>query len=130
MRCLLYFTVLSAMSACMTADAKTVLWYRFGESPCGTVTGEGSTVVNHADPDSLPGLPKVHTAKCTTGTSPADMMPMYTNAFPSAVKVYDPVSGEVYDNDTSMYFETQDNRHVPGSAVVIEDDEKLHLHRQ
>jgi len=117
----------------LQATAKTVAWYRFEEAPSGTRTTADSVIVNSVDPTKLPGHAKVQTPILWSGaqqlTTPESLMPLYTGTFNSDLKVVDPVSGEIYENNGALFFASADtsNHESAGSTVLIDNDAALHL---
>lgn len=131
----LWAVTLAVSGVCFLGWADTVLWYRFGEHPVGTRTVESDVIVNSANPGSLDGYARVCTTSAnsqpSTALTPVDRMPFYTNGFPSVISVYDPVSGQSLANDTALFCTNKAaSSGYPGSVVIIDDDEALHLHRQ
>ncbi len=105
-----------------TVHAKTVAWYHFDEGVIGSVAN-GNVILNSVDTNSLKA-----TGYSSWGSG--GVYPVYTNAFPSGVACYDPVSGQVVDNGKSLWF-LNENRVTAWtgarSIVKIDDEDSILL---
>ena len=90
------------------------------------------TVLNAVDPTKLQGIPysmgTFGTSSYTTLGSDPNFMPTATNSAPDVVQVFDPVSGEVFKSDSSLYFRYADHGTSParfGGCVKVADPDAL-----
>lgn len=112
---------LAATSAALIASASmlpadTILWYRFEEHEPGYTMSSTDRVTNEVDAATLLGEPK------TKGSA----WPAYAATPQGLGGVYDPVSGKVYPNKTSLRLPNVANN-WSGSYISVPDDEALHL---
>ena len=111
----------------MSASARTVAWYHFNEGANGYApTGYPGIVTNAAAPGTLTGYPYRQTGNMSFSGSGA-YLPTYTNAFPTSLTWYDPVTGERDADGRGMYFHTANgDGSGDGAAVLVTDNEALH----
>ena len=88
--------------AAVSASAEVVMWYRFNDLEPGSVAGPGAKLVNAANPGTL-DLTLYSYSGTTVGTD-SSLMPVGTNSFGSALKVWDPLTGRYFENDRAMHF--------------------------
>ena len=113
------------------AAANAVAWYHMNDLPSGSrPTGYPAVVTNAAAPGTLTGKPYWQNGCMSFGGavgSNSPYLPVYTNALPSGVSWYDPVSGTCGDDSLGIYFNTENgDGSGNGAAVLVTDDDALH----
>lgn len=123
--------VASSVLGIGSLSAETVAWYHFNEGANGyTPTGYPAIVTNAAAPGTLTGRPYRQTGCMSFGGAAGANLPTYTNAFPSNLTWYDPVTGERAADGKGMFFSTAGgDGSGNGSAVLVTDDNALHCER-
>ena len=118
--------VCSLMTVC-AASARTVAWYHFNEGENGYApTGYPGIVTNAVAPGTLTGYPYRQYGNMGFSGSGA-YLPTYTNAFPTGLTWYDPVTGERDADGRGMYFHTANgDGSGDGAAVLVSDNNALH----
>lgn len=106
-----------SMLAAAAASAKTVAWYSM-EGVVGERSVPAGTIENRAAPGTLPLIP---------GHPNGTRCPVYTNGFPDAWHVYDPVSGQSYSNGAAFACNYDGSTRGNGSFAHVENDAALHL---
>ena len=128
-------TLTFACAACAlaAANAGTVAWYSM-TGTAGTRSVYTEHVTNRANPGALDLIPgTIWSATPIIGSGYNDTQknartPIYTNAFPSAWSLYDPVSGVSFTNETAFAFRYGDpSNYNSGSFAYVENDSALHL---
>ena len=108
--------LLSALAAA-AASANTVAWYSM-EGVVGERSVPAGTIENRAAPGTLPLIP---------GHPNGTRCPVYTNGFPAAWHVYDPVSGQSYSNGAAFACNYDGSTRGNGSFSHVENDAALRL---
>ena len=111
------------------AQAKTLAWYRFDEAAPGEKpTAGAATILNAVDSALFPATAWSE-AKGGGLSTDATYLATYTNAFPVGAKVYDPLSGNLLENDRCLQFKADGNQYGDfyGTFLTVADDERLHL---
>ena len=111
----LMLSVLMLVAA--VASARTVAWYSM-EGAVGETSTPSGAIDNRAAPGSLQLIP---------GHPNGTRCPVYTNGFPAAWHVYDPVSGQSYSNGAAFACNYEGSTRGNGSFAHVENDEALHL---
>ena len=106
-----------SMLASIAASARTVAWYSM-EGVVGERPLPADVVENRAAPGTLQLIP---------GHPNGTRCPVYTNGFPAAWHVYDPVSGQSYSNGAAFACNYEGSTRGNGSFAHVENDEALHL---
>ena len=120
-----------AAGALAAANAGTVAWYSMNGT-VGTRSVYTEPVPNRANPGTLDLIPgSIWSSTPIIGDGYNDdqknvRAPIYTNAFPSAWSLYDPVSGASFTNETAFAFRNGDQT-AAGSFAYVENDAALHL---
>ena len=119
--------------AFVAANAGTVAWYSM-TGTAGTRSVYTEHVTNRANPGTLDLIPgTIWNNQPIIGSDYNDAQknartPIYTNAFPSAWSLYDPVSGVSFTNETAFAFRYGDTSdYNSGSFAYVENDAALHL---
>lgn len=115
------------LAAVPSASARTVAWYHFNEGANGYApTGYPGIVTNAVAPGTLTGYPYRQYGNMGFSGSGA-YLPTYTNAFPTGLTWYDPVTGERAADRKGMYFHTANgDGSGDGAAVLVSDNSALH----
>ena len=130
--------------AVLESEAKPLVWWRFNERAVGERTDRPgqATVKNYAPGYEDKYWGKMYTNKGGGDTAGAGIGQLvtdgaynnlYADAFPTGVKLYDPLTGKFYDNDRSVYFDGDKavgsrTGFGENSAIVLEDpDGELEL---
>ena len=106
-------------------NAKTLVWYHFDEEDVGARAGRNSQVVNAASPGTYNGIVQVRkNAFGEYHSTDTAHLPVYTNGFPSAFKVADPLTKTVFRNDRALFFMSSDGNggtggYMPASIVTV-----------
>lgn len=100
-----------------TLSAETLLWYRFDEQAPGTTATYGAPVVNSAG-SAFHGVIDCRQDANTFGEN-KNVLPVYREAFPDDVLIYDPVSKARFSNSRALQFKPWINQNLPCSAVRI-----------
>lgn len=127
--------VLAMLSCVVTAEAKTLAWYRFEEAEKG-VTTRDTVFTNTIDKAKYPAYPGVCAyaknnlyAKESLSYD-SEHMPVCTNGFPSTIALVDPNDTcTEYPNDGAVAINIGkiDVKENPVGAVFIDDHEDLRL---
>ncbi len=122
--------VASAVLGIGSLSAETVAWYHFNEGANGYApTGYPGIVTNAVAPGTLTGYPYRQYGNMGFSGSGA-YLPTYTNAFPTSLTWYDPVTGERAADGKGMYFHTANgDGSGDGAAVLVSDNSVLHCER-
>ena len=112
------------------ASADVLLWHHFDERAPGETTLATDTLMNAASSDYGSGTAHSISEGTALG-SDTEFMPKYAAAPYDELRdiiLYDPVSGTVHTNRSSLSFRTEGTSSaLKGGAVVIKDVEPLHL---
>ena len=122
--------VASSVLGIGSLSARTVAWYHFNEGANGYApTGYPGIVTNAVAPGTLTGYPYRQYGNMSFSGSGA-YLPTYTNAFPTGLTWYDPVTGERAADRKGMYFHTANgDGSGDGAAVLVTDNNALHCER-
>lgn len=106
-------TVGSALAVPTVTLANTLVWWRFGEVPDGTAFGT-KTIVNAANPGVCDARGYCVSSSSWEGDVSSVYAPHATGAFPTGVKLLDPITGNLHDNYLGMTL----NGHSSGSVTT------------
>ena len=122
--------IISALFATVAsvASAEVLLWHHFDERAPGETTLASDTLVNAASPDF--GSAKACSINNVTFGTDEAFMPRYAAPAYAELKdiIFDPVSGEVYTNRSSISFRTEGTKtDLSGGAIVIDNVSELYV---
>lgn len=119
-----FFAVVASFVCPALAD--TVLWHHFDERAPGDAAQATDVLTNAVSASYGSGAPYSIDAGTTPGSDP-DFMPKYEKPF-FAENIYDPVTGTVHTNRSSVGFRTEGtSAALKGGMVRIDTSEELKL---
>ena len=118
-----------ACAAVLAANADTVAWWHLDELANGVKATTGTApFLNSVDPSKHAGLARAKPLDNGDWRVDSGYMPKGVMAFPNGGCVYDPVSGQNFENSLGVAFSAGGTKRQTGPAIVIPYDEELCPH--